>query len=366
MKLFSPFEIKSIKMKNRIVRSATYEKMADEDGFITDRLINLYVTLAKGGVGLIITGNVLVHTSGRSAPKILCIHNDFYIEGLKKLTQAVHESDGKIVIQLSHGGRQCASIFLYGAKPVAPSAVYEPVYKVMPRELTQEEIWEIIESFGKAARRAKEAGFDGVQIHGAHGYLVNQFLSPYTNRRNDYWGGDEERRFHFLEEVYNSIRDNVGYDYPVMIKLNACDFIKGGLTLEESLKIAKRLENLGIDAIEVSGGIVESKAEERPVRVKIDSKEKEAYFRAFSKEFKKVLKVPIMLVGGIRSRTTAEDILEKNDADLISLSRPLIREPDLPKKWLKGKDVADCIYCNGCMRFMKLEYVRCTQLEKKK
>lgn len=366
MKLFSPFEIKTIKMKNRIVRSATYEKMADEDGFVTEQLINLYVTLAKGGVGLIITGNALVHVSGRSAPKMLCIHNDFYIEGLKKLTSAVHEAGGKIVIQLNHGGRQCASIFLHGNPPVAPSAVYEPVYKVTPRELTHEEIWELIESFGKAAKRAKEAGFDGVQIHGAHGYLINQFLSPYTNRRNDYWGGDEERRFHFLEEVYQSIRDNVGYDYPVMIKLNACDFVEGGLKLEESLRIAKRLENLGIDAIEVSGGIVESKIEERPVRMKIDSPEKEAYFREFSREFKRNLKVPIMLVGGIRSRTVAEDILQKNDADLISLSRPLICEPDLPNKWMKGKEKSDCISCNECMKFIKLDYVKCTQLEKKR
>ncbi|MDI1472386.1 MAG: NADH:flavin oxidoreductase [Thermodesulfovibrio sp.] len=366
MKLFTPFEIKTIKMPNRIVRSATYEKMADEDGFVTDKLINLYINLVKGGVGLIITGNALVHLSGRSAPKMLCIHNDFYIEGLKKLTSAVHEAGGRIVIQLNHGGRQCAPLFLGGDKPVAPSEVYEPIYKVKPRELTQEEIWELIESFGKSARRAKEAGFDGIQIHGAHGYLVNQFLSPYTNKRNDYWGGDEERRFHFLEEVYNSIRDNVGYDFPVMIKLNACDFVEGGVTLEESLRIAKRLENLGIDAIEVSGGIVESKPEKRPVRMKIDSPEKEAYFREFSREFKKNLKVPIMLVGGIRSRSVAEDILQKNDADLISLSRPLIIEPDLPKKWMKGKELSDCISCNGCMRFMKLEYVKCTQLEKKK
>jgi len=366
MKLFTPFEIKTIKMPNRIVRSATYEKMADEDGFVKEQLINLYVTLAKGSAGLIITGNALVHISGRSAPKMLCIHNDFYIDGLKKLTKAVHKAGGKIVIQLSHGGRQCASLFLGGAQPVAPSEVYEPVYKVMPRELTQEEIWELIESFGKAARRAKEAGFDGVQIHGAHGYLINQFLSPYTNKRNDYWGGDEERRFHFLEEVYQSIRDNVGYDYPVMIKLNACDFVEGGLTLQESLRIAKRLENLGIDAIEVSGGIVESKPEERPVRMKIDTPEKEAYFREFSREFKKELKVPIMLVGGIRSRSVAEEILQKQEADLISLSRPLIREPDLPKKWMKGKEKSDCISCNECMRFIKLDYVKCPQLEKKK
>ncbi len=366
MKLFSPFKIKTIKMKNRIVRSATYEKMADEDGFVTDQLINLYVNLAKGGAGLIITGNALVHVSGRSAPKMLCIHNDFYIEGFKKLTSSVHSAGGKIVIQLSHGGRQCSSILLYGNPPVAPSSVYEPVYKVMPRELTHEEIWELIESFGKAARRAKQAGFDGIQIHGAHGYLINQFLSPYTNRRNDYWGGDEERRFHFLEEVYQSIRDNVGYDYPVMIKLNACDFVEGGLTLEESLRIAKRLENMGIDAIEVSGGIVESKPEERPVRMKIDSPEKEAYFREFSREFKKNLTVPIMLVGGIRSRAVAENILQKNDADLVSLSRPLIREPDLPNKWKKGKEKSDCISCNECMRFIKLDYLKCVPLEKKK
>ncbi|MGB9823085.1 NADH:flavin oxidoreductase [Thermodesulfovibrio sp.] len=366
MKLFSPFEIKTIKMPNRIVRSATYEKMADEDGFVTEQLINLYVTLAKGGAGLIITGNALVHFSGRSAPKMLCIHNDFYIDGLKKLTTAVHEAGGRVVIQLNHGGRQCAPLFLGGAQPVAPSEVYEPVYKVMPRQLTQEEIWEIIDSFGKAACRAKEAGFDGVQIHGAHGYLVNQFLSPYTNRRTDYWGGDEERRFHFLEEVYLSIRDNVGYDWPVLIKLNACDFVEGGLTIEESLRVAKKLENIGIDAIEISGGIVQSKPEERPVRTGIDSPQKEAYFREFSREFKKELKVPIMLVGGIRSRSVAEDILQKKEADLISLSRPLIREPDLPKKWMEGKETSDCISCNGCMRFIKLDYVKCTQLEKKR
>lgn len=366
MKLFSPFEIKSIKIPNRIVRSATYEKMADEDGFVTEQLIDLYIKLAKGGVGLIITGNVLVHVSGRSAPKMLCIHNDFYIESLKKLTDAVHKAGGKIVIQLSHGGRQCAKIFLGGADPVAPSAVYESVYKVMPKELTNEEIWELIDAFGKAAKRAREAGFDGVQLHGAHGYLINQFLSPYTNRRDDYWGGDEERRFHFLEEVYLSIRDNVGYDYPVMIKLNACDFIEGGLTVEESLRIAKKLENLGIDAIEVSGGIVESKPELRPVRTGIDGPQKEAYFREFSREFKRNLKVPIMLVGGIRTCAVAEDILQKQEADLISLSRPLIREPNLPKKWMKGKETADCISCNRCMQFMRLDYVKCVQLEKKK
>lgn len=366
MKLFTPFQIKTIKMPNRIVRSATYEKMADEDGFVTEQLINLYIKLVKGGAGLIITGNALVHVSGRSAPNMLCIHNDYYIDGLKKLTKAVHKAGGRIVIQLNHGGRQCATVFLGGSEPVAPSVVYEPVYKVMPRQLTNEEIWELIESFDRAALRAKEAGFDGVQIHAAHGYLVNQFLSPYTNRRNDYWGGDEERRFHFLEEVYSSIRDSVGYDYPLLIKLNACDFVEGGLTLEESLRVAKRLETLGIDAIEVSGGIVESEPELRPVRTGIDSPEKEAYFREFSREFKKILKIPIMLVGGIRSRSVAEDILQRQDADLISLSRPLIREPDLPKKWKKGKEVADCISCNGCLRFIKLDYIKCVQLEKKK
>lgn len=358
--LFGQFNLAGIELKNRIVRSATYEKRADVDGFVTDALVEFYKELTRGGIGLIITGNALVHVSGRSVPQMLCIHNDHYIDRLKRLTDAIHSLDGKVVIQLVHGGRQCFPILLGGERPLAPSEVYDPVTKVIPKAMSNEEIWEIIEAFGDAARRAMYAGFDGVQIHGAHGYLVSEFLSPHTNRRDDYWGGDEERRFHFLEEVYKAMRSEVGNNYPILIKINADDFIEGGLRPEESLRISKRLEELGIDAIEISGGMYESGT--KTAQPNILNKEQEAYFRDSSRLFKKELNVPIMLVGGIRSKDVAEDILERGDADLISLSRPLIREPDLPNKFLAGKEKADCISCNGCMRFMKLDVVKCTQI----
>ncbi len=361
--LFEPFNLAGLELKNRLVRSATYEKRADVDGFVTDELIEFYKELTRGGSGLIITGCTLIHISGRFVPQMLCIHNDYYIDKLRRLTDAVHNLGGKIIIQLAHGGRQCFPALLGGEQPIAPSAVYDPSTKITPREMTNEEIWDIIDAFGDAARRAMYAGFDGIQIHGAHGYLVSEFLSPHTNRRDDYWGGDEERRFHFLEEVYKAIRKEVGNNYLVLIKINANDFIEGGLVPEESLRIAKRIEKMGIDAIEVSGGMYESGT--KTAQPDILSIEQEAYFRKEASLFKKELKIPVIIVGGIRSKNIAEDILQKGDADLISLSRPLIREPDLPNKFKKGKEKADCISCNGCMRFQKLDVVKCTQINKK-
>lgn len=359
--LFEPFNLAGIQLKNRIVRSATYEKRADVDGFVTDSIIEFYNELVAGGSGLIITGNALVHVSGRSVPKMLCIHNDFYIDKLRRLTNSVHTLGGKIFIQLVHGGRQCFPSLLGGQLPIAPSAVYDPSIKITPREMTNEEIWEVIEAFGQAARRAVEAGFDGIQIHGAHGYLVNEFLSPHTNRRGDYWGGDDERRFHFLEEIYESIKKEIGYTVPIIIKMNADDFVEGGLSPHESLKIALRLESLGIDAVEISGGMYESG--NMTARLNIKNPEEEAYFRKASALFKSELKIPVILVGGIRSVQVAEDVLQKNEADLIAMSRPLIREPDLPNKFRDGKEKADCISCNGCMKFIKLDMVKCTQLK---
>ncbi|MCX8030217.1 MAG: NADH:flavin oxidoreductase [Thermodesulfovibrionales bacterium] len=359
--LFESYNLGNITLKNRLVRSATYEKRADVDGFVTDALIDFYTDLAKGGVGLVITGNVLVHISGRTAPNMLCIHNDYYISKLKLLTEAVHKYDCKIFIQLVHGGRQCFPSLLAGQPPLAPSAVYDPSTDITPRQMTHEEILDIIDAFSNASRRAMEAGFDGIQIHGAHGYLVNQFLSPHTNRRQDYWGGDEERRFHFLEEIYEAIRKEVGNAFPLTIKLNGDDYVEKGLTRYDSLKIAMRLQGLGIHAIEVSGGMYESK--NKTVRLNILQTEQEAYFRKVSALFKRYLSIPIILVGGIRSKTVAEDILQKGEADLIAMSRPLIREPDLPLKFSEGKDKADCISCNGCMKFFKLDVIRCTQLQ---
>jgi 2,4-dienoyl-CoA reductase-like NADH-dependent reductase (Old Yellow Enzyme family) len=187
-------------------------------------------------------------------------------------------------------------------------------------------------------------------------------LSPHTNRRTDYWGGDEELRFHFMSEIFDAIKREVGDNLAILVKLNADDFISGGLRPEESLRIAKKLQALGACAIEVSGGMMESG--NLTVRPHIDSIEKEAYFRQSSAKFTKERDIPVMLVGGVRSRSVAEDILQKGDADLISMSRPLLREPDLPNLFLSGKERADCISCNNCMRFMKLDRVRCTQIKK--
>ncbi len=358
--LFDRFSLRGITVDNRMVRSATYEKRADVDGFVTDALIEFYKELTLGGIGLLITGNILVHISGRSAPQMLCLHNDFYVEKLRRLADAIHKRDGKVIAQLNHGGRQCLPSLLGGQQPMAPSEVYDPSTRVTPREMLNEEIWEIIEAFGTAARRAMHAGFDGVQIHGAHGYLISQFLSPHTNRRHDYWGGDEERRFHFVEEVYKVVRDEVGLHHPVLIKMNGDDFLEHGLTPGGSLTIAQRLEALGIDAVEVSGGMFESGS--KTAQLDILNQDQEAYFRETSRLFKKSLRVPVITVGGIRSRSVAEDVLQKGDADLVALSRPLIREPDLPNKFREGKEKADCISCNGCLRIMKLDVVKCTQL----
>lgn len=362
--LFEAFNLAGLELKNRLVRSATYEKRADVDGFVTEETVSFYRELAKGGVGLIITGNALVHVSGASAPGMICVHNDHYMGKLKRLSEAVHGCDGKVVMQLSHGGRQCFPVLLGGERPVAPSEVYDPSTRLTPRAMTVEEIWTVIEAFGRAAGRAMMSGFDGVQIHGAHGYLVSEFLSPHTNRRDDYWGGDEERRFHFVEEVFKAVRKEVGEQYPVLIKMNADDYLEGGMRPPEALRIAKRLEGMGMDAVEVSGGMYESSP--KTAQPKILEPGQEAYFRENSRLFKEGLTAPVILVGGLRSRGVAEEVLLKGDADLVSLSRPLIREPDLPLKFAAGKERADCISCNGCMRFTKLDVVKCVQLEKER
>ncbi|QWR76773.1 oxidoreductase [Candidatus Magnetomonas plexicatena] len=360
--LLEKYNLKTIELRNRMVRSACYEKMADDDGFVTDRIFKLYKDLAVGGVGLIISGNTLVHRTGFTVDKILCAYDDKYIAGLSEIASVVHKEGGKIALQLTHGGRQSVPELLDSKENIAPSAVYEPFMRAMPREMTEGEIWEIIGAFALAAKRAQKAGFDGVQIHGAHGYLVSQFLSGYTNRRDDAWGGDEERRFTFVGEMLKAIRKEVGDAYPVFIKMNYDDYMQGGVTLPEALRTAKRLQSASIDAIEVSTSMYESKV--KTARPKILEVTDEAYNRIAGMEFKKAVTVPIMVVGGVRSKSVAENILKEGYADLISFGRPLIRQPNLPALFEKGTERAACISCNGCMNYRKLPYVMCVQLNK--
>jgi 2,4-dienoyl-CoA reductase-like NADH-dependent reductase (Old Yellow Enzyme family) len=216
--------------------------------------------------------------------------------------------------------------------------------------MTLAEIEDTITAFGNAAYRVKVAGFDAVQIHAAHGFLISSFNSPYTNTRQDEWGGTAEKRMRFITEVYREVRRRVGDDYPVLIKLNADDCLEGGITFKEVSEIALRLEHLGTDAIEISGGMAESKA--GFIRAGIDSRKKEAYFLPYAKRLKEVVSLPLLLVGGIRSLEVAEEILDQGWADLISLSRPLIREPSLPNEWKIGRtEKAACISCGKCSKY---------------
>ena len=330
--LFEATAINQVTLANRFVRSATWEGMAGEDGSCTPRLAQLMVQLAEGGVGLIISSHTYVSQEGQAGPWQLGIYTDKLDAGFSKMTEAVHQASGKIVMQLAHAGIQ-ANPALTDQPPKGAS----PFEKVPAgQEMSHEEIHEVIEAFGQAALRAQTAGFDGVQIHAAHGFLLSQFLSPYFNKRRDQYGGSIENRARLVLEVYQSVRSRVGYHFPVMIKLNSEDFLEGGFSLEEMVQVAAMLEDAGIDAIELSGGTLYS-GECTPVRQgKFDSEEKEAYHLDGARKYKEKIRVPLMLVGGIRSYEVAERLVRESLADYISLSRPLIREPHLINRWRSG------------------------------
>ena len=333
-------------LENRAVRSATWEGLADKDGGVTPSLIDRMVALARGGVGLIITGHAFINKNGQSGPGQLGAYRDELLPGLTKLATAVHENNGRIILQLAHGGF-FAMEKLTGEAPLAPSLVPE-MAKSPRREMTLQDIQELAGAFAAAAGRAKAAGFDGVQIHAAHGYLLSQFLSPAFNRRNDEYGGSIENRARFLIEALRAIRLSVGSDYPVLVKMNVRDFIDGGLTLADSLTVASLLAEEGIDAIELSGGFLNG-GKLSPSRMGIDTEDKEAYFGEEAKAFRKRVSVPLILIGGTRSFGVAERLIADGIVDCVSFCRPLIREPDLINRW-KSENFARaaCISCNRC------------------
>jgi 2,4-dienoyl-CoA reductase-like NADH-dependent reductase (Old Yellow Enzyme family) len=340
--LFQPKNIGTLELSNRLVRSATAEYMSDLEGKPEQPVADLYAELARGGIGLIISGHAFVHEGGRCNVHMTGVHRDDLIPALEVVTKAAHEENGLVVMQLNHGGRQCAAEAISGL-PVAPSPVPVSKGKERPLELNEEGIKEIIAAFGDAAGRAKAAGFDGVQIHAAHGYLINQFNSPAANWRQDRWGGTPARRMRFLEEVAAAIRDQVGDDYPVLIKLGMEDHVRDGLTLKDGVEIVRHLADWGINALETSAGIGMTS-----VRKDILPLEDEAYFLDFARAARYASDLPIILVGGMRSKEVMERILEEGSADFISMSRPLIREPDLPRRFREGQERASCISCNCC------------------
>lgn len=359
--LFAPARIGSITVPNRFVRSATHGYMADDEGFVTDANVELYGRLAEGEVGLIITGHAHVQPSGKASPRQTGVFDDRFIEGLARIPAAVHRFPSRVFLQIAHAGRQTKEK-LCGCAPVSPSAVYDPVSKVMPRELSDSEIRGLIADFASAAVRAKRAGFDGVELHAAHGYLLSSFLSPHTNRRADEWGGPIENRARVLVEVLRGFKAACGRDFPVIVKLNSTDFLEGGLVLEDAALIARLLEAHGIDGIEVSGGMAE--AGKGSVWAGLRSEGDEGYFVENATRIKQEVQVPVFGLGGIRTLAVAERIVREGRADLVSLSRPLIREPFLVKHFREGLAArSDCISCNKCFN---PRGIRCAELAKKR
>ena len=367
--LFEPVKIGNVEIKNRLVRSATFEGCADRKGHVSDIHIDIIEKLANGGVGLIITGIVYVHPSGQISPFQSSIYRDGHIPGLKRLTSAAHDNGAKIAIQLHHGGREAAR-FLKTKNELAfaPSSIgNDPYFQQPSRTMGDEDIREIIRSFGDAARRAMEAGFDAVQLHGAHGYLISQFLSPYTNRRTDDWGGSLEKRLHFLRSVYEDIRSKVGENYPVFIKIGIEDGVPGGLEFEEGKLAAQAVAGWPFDALEISQGLRGLVYDKTEFRTRINHIDREAYFRDWCREVKRLVHVPTMMVGGLRSIELMEEIVQNGEADFISLSRPLIREPGIVNDWKQGdRRRAACISCNKCLEALrKGQALHCVPLKHK-
>ena len=343
--IFTPAKIGTLKLPNRLIRSATAECMADENGRPRPELAEMYHTLTAGGIGLIITGHMYVHPSGKCHPEMTGIYSDRLIPELKKLTQGVHAQGGRIAVQINHGGMQCDIESV--KEPIAPSDTTQPISKRPARRMRQNEIHTLIDAYAQAARRAQEAGFDAVQLHAAHGYLINQFLSPLINRRTDAWGGSFEKRFRFLKEIAIAVRAQVGPDFPVFIKFGMIDGPEGGLDLKSGAQIISHMADSGLDGVEISGGIGGGKLVN--VRKGIRTSEDEAYFLPLVQEARQVTSLPLALVGGLRSRAVMDRILSNKDADFISLCRPLISEPDLPNL-LKAnqKEKSRCMASNNC------------------
>lgn len=351
--LFSSIRIGTMDVANRFMRSATHDFMADDQGRITDAHVELYRGLARGGVGLIVTGHAYVRRDGKCSLGMSGIDDDDKIPGLARLARAVHDAGAaRIVAQINFGGANVRPELRRG-ELLAPSP-REDIAEA--RAFTEAEAVQIVDCYVQAARRAAEAGLDGVQIHGAHGYFVNQSLSPLTNRRTDGWGGGLDGRARMLLEIVTGIRRLLGRGFPLLLKLASHDAIPAGLQLEDAVEAARRAEALGLDAIEVSGGMRPGMNMRKPV-----GPENEGFFFEQACAFKAALGIPVASVNGWRSIGRMRDAVDSGLVDMISLCRPLIREPDLVGRLRAGdQQAATCISCNECLK--RQQSLRCWAL----
>lgn len=358
-RLFEATCINGLVLTNRFVRSATWEGLASPDGSSTEALVKVSADLARGGVGLIVSGHAYVSAEGRASQQQLGVHADEMIPGLEEMTAAVRAAGGAIALQIAHAGLRGVA-GPGGPAPLGPSVLQTDDGPV-GREMTPDDLGAVTQAFARAATRAQAAGFDAVQIHAAHGYLLSQFLSPFFNKREDGYGGDVRNRARLAVEVLEAVRRAVGPGFPVFVKLNSEDFIPGGLTVGDMLKTAGLLVGAGIDAIELSGGTYLSGDKKSMRQGNPAPGEPEAYYEEAAKRYKKEVRAPLMLVGGIRTFETAERLIAEGATDYISLCRPLIREPDLVARWRSGdKAPASCLSDNRCfVRGLKGRGVEC-------
>lgn len=365
-----------MEVRNRFVRSATIENLAKENGEVTNDLIKFYRTLAKGEIGLIVPGYMYVHPLGQAYRHQIGIYKNDLIPGLKKIVDTIHEEDGKVAFQIVHAGLQTFNR-LIGKTPMGPSGdIINPVSMDYSRQMTEVDIQESIDAFVQAARRIVEAGADAVQLHAAHGYLINQFLSPFYNRRQDDWGGSDEKQFRYLKDIITKTKNILPSDIPLLIKLNTNDYTPTeGIIPPLAAKYSEWLVKLGIDAIEISCGstyaifnmcrgevpvqeivqAVPNYMKEMTEQIYKDMVGKYDFEEGYNLKAAKIIKpvmgdIPLILVGGLRNKTSMEEIIRKKYADFISMARPFIREPFLIKNFKEGKqDKAACISCNRCL-----------------
>jgi len=359
--IFSPFSIGDLRLRNRILMAAMGNNLSHPGGMVSDRAIAYYTERARGGVGLIITEASPVSLSGRHRGRGLCAYDDSFLPGLRHLVASIHGHGSAIALQLHHAGR-LADPEITGTPPLAPSPVPRGPGAPVPKEMNPEDIQEVITQFGSAARRAQKAGFDAVEVHGAHGYLIHQFLSPRTNQREDAYGGTPEKRVHFALKVLRRVREEVGNSFPILFRLSAKEFIENGYSLEEAAEWAVELEKAGASAIHVSGGSTESLAGSAHVIPPMVLPE--AYHVPLAAAIKGRVRVPVVAVGRLGTPEVAEGVLRAGQADLVAAGRAFLSDPHWPVKAARGERdrIRPCVACNHCIwRLFQQEDLTCFQ-----
>ncbi|MBN1832424.1 MAG: NADH:flavin oxidoreductase [Deltaproteobacteria bacterium] len=352
-KIFTPLKINRMVLPNRFVRSATVDNLG-QHGRVSEAQLDLYGALSEGEIGLIISGGIYPTLDGLGATGQLGAHTDDVIPGLRRLVDAVHKNNGKIAAQILHGGFRCQTE-VSGFQPIGPSAMFYEETGLQVRELSSDEIYGLVESYAQAARRLIESGFDAVQLHGAHGWLLSAFLSPVMNKREDEWGGSSEARSRFVRLIYEGIRKMAGPDYPIMIKLGFKDYHMDGKPLSEGIETALMLESLGMDAIELSEGIEPKWGHHiRPNAL-------EPYYKEECLRARQALSLPLILVGGMRRLRDMRGIIDDGFADAVSLCRPFINAPDIVRRFKEGTaEFSECTSCNECIERMLEGRFQCT------